>query len=123
MASAVKDCPEQGGSNEVPAEMKLDDDEGHNDDLFEIDLEAVNTIPPPYYWESCFTRTGNTLLANCLLPIADVSSAVPMVAPKGCNSTNTFNFLMICNSAARKSYMGQGLTSLGELLGCERHAI
>ncbi|XP_034694843.1 coiled-coil domain-containing protein 1 [Vitis riparia] len=98
MASAVKDCAEHGGSNE---DMEGDDDddddddddlfeinedmEGDNDDdddLFEINLEAVNTIPPPHYWESCFTRTGNTLLANCLLPIADVSSAVPMEVPK-----------------------------------------
>lgn len=58
-------------------EEKDEDDE----DLFEINLEIVNKIPPPqYYWESCyFTATTNTLLANCLLPAADVSSAVPIV--------------------------------------------
>ncbi|KAK4396507.1 hypothetical protein Sango_1487300 [Sesamum angolense] len=54
-----------------------EDDDG---DLFEINLEVVNKIPPPHYWESYFTATTNTvLLANCLLPIADVSSAVPIV--------------------------------------------
>ena len=112
MASAVKDCAEHGGSNE---DMEGDDDDD-DDDLFEINLEAVNTIPPPHYWESCFTRTGNTLLANCLLPIADVSSAVPMEVPKACNS-NTLssspgvsNFLMIVNSAPGKF---MGFSSLG----------
>lgn len=49
-----------------------------DDELFEIDLEAVNTIPPPHYCESKFTSTATTLLANCLLPISDVSSAIPV---------------------------------------------
>lgn len=48
-----------------------------DDDLFEIDLEAVNAMPPPQYWESYHTSTGNALLANCLLPISDISVAVP----------------------------------------------
>ncbi|KAK2655313.1 hypothetical protein Ddye_008365 [Dipteronia dyeriana] len=59
------------------------DMEDEEDDLFEIDLEAVDSIPPvPHYWESYFTATTNTttLLANCLLPISDVSSAIPMVS-------------------------------------------
>ncbi|PIN05406.1 hypothetical protein CDL12_22051 [Handroanthus impetiginosus] len=55
---------------------RQEDDE---EDLFEIDLEIFSKIPPPHYWESYFTATNNTLLANCLLPIADVSKAVPMV--------------------------------------------
>ncbi|XP_018813649.1 uncharacterized protein LOC108985703 [Juglans regia] len=50
-----------------------------DEDLFEINLEAVNSIPPPYYWDSYFTATGNALLANCLLPISDVSGAVPIL--------------------------------------------
>ncbi|OWM82522.1 uncharacterized protein LOC116208775 [Punica granatum] len=52
------------------------------EDLFEIDLEAVNSIPPPkYYWGSyCANTTGTALLANCLLPAADISSAVPASA-------------------------------------------
>ncbi|KAJ9181406.1 hypothetical protein P3X46_009539 [Hevea brasiliensis] len=45
--------------------------------LFEIDLEAVDRIPPPHYWESYFTATSSALLANCLLPISDVSGAIP----------------------------------------------
>ncbi|KAK0585781.1 hypothetical protein LWI29_033953 [Acer saccharum] len=59
------------------------DMEDEEDDLFEIDLEAVDSIPPvPHYRESYFTATTNTttLLANCLLPISDVSSAIPMVS-------------------------------------------
>ncbi|GFQ06928.1 hypothetical protein PHJA_002836800 [Phtheirospermum japonicum] len=57
--------------------IKIEEEE--DGDLFEINLEIVNKIPPPHYWDSYFTSTSNTLLANCLLPIADVSSAVPMV--------------------------------------------
>lgn len=55
------------------------------EELFEIDLEAVNCISPPHYcWESCYTSTGNiALMANCLLPISDVSSAVPAVSFEG----------------------------------------
>ncbi|KAL2533559.1 Uncharacterized protein Adt_06910 [Abeliophyllum distichum] len=54
-------------------------------DLFEINLEAVNKMPPPqYYWDSYFTASSDTLLANCLLPISDVSRAIPMAA-KACD--------------------------------------
>lgn len=53
--------------------LVMEDDE----DLFEIDLDAVNCIPPPHYWESHYTSTENALLANCLMPISDISSAVP----------------------------------------------
>ncbi|KAL8255857.1 hypothetical protein R6Q59_030924 [Mikania micrantha] len=57
--------------------LKLqDEEEEDDDDLFEINLEAVGDLPPPYYWESCLTVTANTLFANCLVPITDVSSAV-----------------------------------------------
>ena len=119
MASAVKDCAEHGGSNEVlaVADMEYDGDEEEEeeeDDLFEINLDAVNTIPPPHYWESCYTRTGNTLLANCLLPIADVSNAVPILVPSNSNTFSSLrgmcNFLMIFNSAPGKV---MGFTSLG----------
>ncbi|KAK7355429.1 hypothetical protein VNO80_14684 [Phaseolus coccineus] len=54
------------------------------EDLFEIDLEAVNCVSPPRFWESCYTSTGNiALFANCLLPKSDVSSAVPVVSCAG----------------------------------------
>lgn len=82
MACAVRDSAQV-----EPAEArrdtiaKIEDDE----DLFEIDLEAVNSIPPPYYWDSYVTATGNALMANCLLPISDVSGAVPMVS-EACNA-------------------------------------
>ncbi|PWA98611.1 hypothetical protein CTI12_AA016790 [Artemisia annua] len=61
-------------NKEKVVDIKLEED----DDLFEIDLEAVGNLPPPFYWESYLTATANTLFANCLVPIADVSSAVPM---------------------------------------------
>ncbi|OAY42891.1 hypothetical protein MANES_08G024300v8 [Manihot esculenta] len=58
-----------------PSTKAMEDEE--EEELFEIDLESVDRIPPPHYWESYFTATGSALLANCLLPIADVSNAVP----------------------------------------------
>ncbi|XP_022144767.1 uncharacterized protein LOC111014377 [Momordica charantia] len=63
-------------SGELPVQIEEQDDE-----LFEIDLEAVNSIvPPPHCSDSAYTffTAGAALLANCLLPIADVSNAVPM---------------------------------------------
>lgn len=65
-----------------------DEEEEEDGDLFEINLEIVNKIPPPqYYWESYFTAaTSSTLLANCLLPIADVSCAVPIYGDEGLRS-------------------------------------
>ncbi|OVA03575.1 hypothetical protein BVC80_1651g82 [Macleaya cordata] len=57
--------------------------EEEDEELFEIDFEAANKIPPSGYWEGCLnlTTTGNiALLANCLLPISDVSNAVPTVS-------------------------------------------
>ncbi|CAA0837852.1 Unknown protein [Striga hermonthica] len=55
--------------------------EEEDGDLFEINLEIVDKIPPTQYYSGSndFSATGNTLLANCLLPIADVSRAVPVV--------------------------------------------
>ncbi|XP_050383490.1 uncharacterized protein LOC126800217 [Argentina anserina] len=51
------------------------------EDLFEIDLEAVESIPPPQYnWDSYFTAAGDVLLANCLLPVTDISRAIPTVS-------------------------------------------
>lgn len=54
--------------------------EEDEEDLFEIDLEAVNCISQHYntYWESnYFTSSRDALLANCLLPISHISSAIP----------------------------------------------
>ncbi|ESQ52253.1 hypothetical protein EUTSA_v10017448mg [Eutrema salsugineum] len=53
---------------------------GEEDDLFEINLDAVNdttSSPPSYDWQRFPARTGSVLLANCLLPAADISCAVP----------------------------------------------
>lgn len=69
------------------------EEEEEEEDLFEINLEAVNSFPAPQnYWESYFATTSTTssssacgaLMANCLLPISDVSNAVPIWVP---NST------------------------------------
>ncbi|CAH2062579.1 unnamed protein product [Thlaspi arvense] len=54
--------------------------EEQEEDLFEIDLEVVNNLSPPHYWDSNSTATNHALLANCLLPISDISGAVPMVS-------------------------------------------
>ncbi|PIN16802.1 hypothetical protein CDL12_10533 [Handroanthus impetiginosus] len=63
-----------------------EEEEEEGGDLFEINLEIVNKIPPPqHYWERCFTATTNTLFANCLLSIAAVSSSVPAAA-RGCDA-------------------------------------
>lgn len=71
----------EGGKEECESAhkmMEMEEEEEEEGDLFEINLEIVNKIPPPqYYWETIITT--NTLLANCLLPIADVSCAVPIV--------------------------------------------
>ncbi|KAI3706769.1 hypothetical protein L6452_24725 [Arctium lappa] len=65
------------------ADMKEEEEEEEEEELFEIDLEAVGDLPPPYYWESYLTATTDyTLFANCLVPIVDVSSAIPMANPK-----------------------------------------
>ncbi|KAL8039709.1 hypothetical protein ABFX02_10G053900 [Erythranthe guttata] len=79
-----------GGAQEIdsttniqPRAFKPEEEEEDDEDLFEINLEIVNKIPPPqyYYWESYFnlTTSSNALLANCLLPITDISCAVPTV--------------------------------------------
>ncbi|XP_021908786.1 uncharacterized protein LOC110822865 [Carica papaya] len=82
MSSALVNNPTLGiiANRDGMAESDMEDEE----ELFEINLETVNNIPPPHYWESYFTATGSALLANCLLPIADVSSAVPAMS-KACN--------------------------------------
>ncbi|KAK4345787.1 hypothetical protein RND71_035963 [Anisodus tanguticus] len=65
-----------------------EEEEEEEEELFEIDLELVNNISPPHYnLESYFTTATSscTLLANCLLPIADVSSAIPTTT-KACDN-------------------------------------
>ncbi|KAG4996363.1 hypothetical protein JHK85_027802 [Glycine max] len=59
MTSSVKSSEEY---KEVSHDFELEEEE----ELFEIDLEAVNCIPPPHFLESCYyTSTGNiALLAN-----------------------------------------------------------
>ncbi|KAI3852552.1 hypothetical protein MKX03_019973, partial [Papaver bracteatum] len=63
-----------------------EEDREDDEDLFEIDLDAVNKISPTTYWEGCLSlsKSENTvLLGNCLLPISEISKAVPMLSSKG----------------------------------------
>ncbi|KAB2631740.1 hypothetical protein D8674_009259 [Pyrus ussuriensis x Pyrus communis] len=77
------------------------------DDLFEIDLDSVDNIPQTqYYWDSYFTETGNALLANCLLPVTDISRAIPMVSKALSSSEQTGDVAMIPQAVP-----------LGQLLG------
>ncbi|RZC90397.1 hypothetical protein C5167_036239, partial [Papaver somniferum] len=77
--------------NEIPKEEhrgfeEEEEDRADDEELFEIDLDAVNRIPATTYWEGCLSlsRSENTvLLGNCLLPISEISKAVPMLSPKG----------------------------------------
>ncbi|KAF9595070.1 hypothetical protein IFM89_036529 [Coptis chinensis] len=73
MASKTKNTFER--ESNIGLEGEEEDEE---DELFEINLEFVNEIPPPQCCKEGFsTKRKNVLLANCLLPISDVSSAVP----------------------------------------------
>ncbi|KAF8109013.1 hypothetical protein N665_0104s0319 [Sinapis alba] len=67
----TKEEPKQlcGGSEE----------DGEEDDLFEINLEALSDMKssPRNACQRFPARTGSVLLANCLLPAADISGAVP----------------------------------------------
>lgn len=73
--SAMAFAEEDPAEHDAAPEGLTEDEE-----LFEINLEAVNSIPPPHYWDSYFTATGNALLANCLLPISEISGAIPIVS-------------------------------------------
>lgn len=65
--------------------------EEEEEELFEINLDVMDKTPALYhsYWENDtnFTAMSSTspankfaLLANCLLPVSDLSSAVPMAS-------------------------------------------
>nr|GMD82165.1 uncharacterized protein LOC109155132 isoform X1 [Ipomoea batatas] len=70
-------------------EDKEEEEEDDEDELFEIDLAVVDSLPPPRYcWDDdedgrFSAATRSALLANCLLPIAQLSCAVPMAAKAG----------------------------------------
>ena len=75
-------------------EILLEDEE---EELFEINLEHVNNIPPLHHsWETYVTvntaaatttttnettpwGVAHALLANCLLPVTDLSCAMPII--------------------------------------------
>lgn len=83
MATTTEQCclkPRETISSDAHDTKKEQDEE--EEELFEIDFEVCSSIPPPHYnWESYVTSTNNiALMANCLLPISDLSNAVPMVS-------------------------------------------
>ncbi|KAL1224325.1 hypothetical protein V5N11_035444 [Cardamine amara subsp. amara] len=71
---------EKQEANEPKRDGEGGSEEESEDDLFEINLEAVNDTTSSLTYDDCQrfpARTGSVLLANCLLPAADISSAVP----------------------------------------------
>ncbi|XVF76225.1 hypothetical protein PTKIN_Ptkin13bG0249100 [Pterospermum kingtungense] len=114
MASAIKEeeISEHGGNSSSSHTLQslieiLEDGE---EELFEINLDAVNSIPPPHYWEAFFTATSSALLANCLLPISDLSSAIPTVST-ACNALSRerlTNMVMVADSLPGKLFQTQG---------------
>ncbi|KAI4300459.1 hypothetical protein L6164_033836 [Bauhinia variegata] len=81
-------------------DMDMEDDE----DLFEIDLDAVNCIPPPRYGHSYNTSTQSALLANCLLPISDILSSVP-ASHAAAALPGTTNVFLITDSMSLGEYL------------------
>lgn len=76
------------------------------EDLFEIDLDAVPPITQ-YYWESCsyITSTRNiALLANCLMPISHISSAIP-ASLAGNNNNNNTNVVLVTEPKPLGEYL------------------
>ncbi|KAK1389642.1 hypothetical protein POM88_017820 [Heracleum sosnowskyi] len=65
--------------------------EEEEEELFEINLDVLDKMPAPRYnyWEnhtdssakSSSTANKFALLANCMLPVSDLSCAVPMASP------------------------------------------
>ncbi|KAL5974654.1 hypothetical protein ACLOJK_031324 [Asimina triloba] len=70
----------EGGEKMAWCEVVADGEDINDEDLFEIDLEMLNEIPPPTHAEAHPNAAGITLLANCLLPAVDVSGAVPITS-------------------------------------------
>ena len=82
MASAmIKDATQVGEASKLGLVALAKIEEEGEEQLFEIDIEVVNSIPPSQHnWENYLTATGSALLANCLVPIADLSTAVPILS-------------------------------------------
>lgn len=91
MASLVEGSPSTQCAGLCKGLADIEDE----DDLFEIDLDLIDSFPQTLYnGNRSFTATGNALLANCLLPATDISRAIPMVS-KALSSERTGNFVMV----------------------------
>ncbi|KAL4592230.1 hypothetical protein LXL04_005218 [Taraxacum kok-saghyz] len=110
-------CKDHGGSSKDSLTKmkekiyKEEEEEEEEEDLFEIDLEAVGNVSPPCYWETYLTATTNNLFANCLVPIEDVSSAVPLQTWMGSNSEGVN--VWVRGAVPLRSF--DGVSSLGAL--------
>ncbi|XP_064989217.1 uncharacterized protein LOC135652532 [Musa acuminata AAA Group] len=71
-ASGVRVNPNNQQQKEE--ENLIDEDE---EEFIELDLEVLNRIPTPRYYES-YQVTSDALLANCLLPVRYVCNAIPI---------------------------------------------
>ncbi|KAI5664775.1 hypothetical protein M9H77_24098 [Catharanthus roseus] len=96
------------------------EEEEEEDELFEIDFEAVNKMAtqPTYCWDweisSSYvtSNTSTTLLANCLLPISDVSSAVPTTTTVAKANRDIHSFSWPTNSLFVAGFPSFGVSSL-----------
>ncbi|XP_022767114.1 uncharacterized protein LOC111311733 [Durio zibethinus] len=116
MASAIKEeLSGHGSGTSAKIQSLIIEMEDEEEELFEINLEAVNSIPPPHYWEAFFTATSSALLANCLLPISDLSSAVPTVstAYTTLSREGLTNIVIVAESLPRKICGIQFMESFG----------
>ncbi|XVE96454.1 hypothetical protein REPUB_Repub02eG0223000 [Reevesia pubescens] len=114
MASAIKEEISEYGSGTSGKTQSLAEMEGE-EELFEINLEAVNSIPQPHYWEAFFTATSSALLANCLLPISDLSSAIPTVS-SACSTLSReglTDIVMVADSLPGKIFRVQFMEAFG----------
>ncbi|KAL0905479.1 hypothetical protein M5K25_023903 [Dendrobium thyrsiflorum] len=65
-------------ANEEEDQQQQQQKKKNNDEeFFEIELEALNSIPLPVYYEHRL-RTEEARLANCLIPITTLRRAIPM---------------------------------------------
>ncbi|KAL6998070.1 hypothetical protein U1Q18_008197 [Sarracenia purpurea var. burkii] len=80
MASTMENFAEKSGRANPDAIHIEEVFEEEEEELFEIDLEVVTGIPQPETKSYFTAATSNALLANCLLPIAHLSSAIPMTS-------------------------------------------
>ncbi|KAJ6905966.1 hypothetical protein NC652_023654 [Populus alba x Populus x berolinensis] len=98
MASAmIGDATQVGEASKLGLMALAEIEEEGEEELFEIDIEVVNSIPPSQHsWENYLTATGSALLASCLLPVADLSTAVPILSKYQHREIISMYYLLHC---------------------------